>query len=90
MFERRPGVLSSIYGLGNLARNFGIISYTAFVGTTIFSYLYAFIAAQHVSPGETACTGLQCWRLTFWISVATSIVACCASFLLWRTWRARV
>ena len=87
---RRPGILSSIWGLTNLGRNFGYISYAAFVGTTVFSYLYAFIAAQHVPPGETACKGIQCWQSTFWISVGTAIVACFVSFILWRRWRARV
>ena len=90
MSERRPGVLSSIYGLGNLARNFGIVSYTAFVGTTIYSYLYAFVAARHVAPSDTACMGKACWRTTFWISTGTSVVAFCAAFVLWRRWRARV
>ena len=85
-----PGVLSSIWGLKNLARNFGIVSYTAFVGTTIYSYLYAFVAARHVAPSETACMGKACWRTTFWISTGTSVVAFCAAFVLWRRWRARV
>ncbi len=87
---RSPGILSSIWGLANLGRNFGIISYTAFVGTTVFSYLYAFVAARHVAPGETACTGAACWRSTFWIGTATEAVAFGASFVLWRRWRARV
>ena len=87
---RRPGILSSIWGLTNLGRNFGYVSYAAFVGTTVFSYLYAFIAAQHVPLGETACKGIQCWQSTFWISVGTAIVACIVSFILWRRWRARV
>ncbi|KAI0748276.1 MFS general substrate transporter [Daedaleopsis nitida] len=89
-FTILPGVLSSIWGLANLGRNFGITSYTAFVGTTFFSYLYAFVAARHVGPGESACIGTECWRSTFWISAATSVVALGVSFALWRQWRARV
>ncbi|RPD66294.1 MFS general substrate transporter [Lentinus tigrinus ALCF2SS1-7] len=89
-FTVLPGILSSIWGLKNLARNFGIVSYTAFAGTTIFSYLYAFVAARHVSPSETACIGKECWRSTFWISTGTSVVAFSAAFVLWRQWRARV
>ncbi|KAI0720940.1 major facilitator superfamily domain-containing protein [Cerioporus squamosus] len=89
-FTVLPGILSSIWGLKNLARNFGITSYTAFAGTTIFSYLYAFIAARHVAPSETACIGKECWRSTFWISTATTTIAFCAAFVLWRQWRARV
>ncbi|KAI0673070.1 MFS general substrate transporter [Trametes maxima] len=89
-FTVLPGILSSIWGLPNLGRNFGIISYTAFVGTTLFSYVYAFVAARHVPPGETACTGVTCWRATFWIATATSLAACGATIVLWRKWRHRV
>ncbi|KAI9065126.1 MFS general substrate transporter [Trametes sanguinea] len=89
-FTVLPGVLSSIWGLPNLGRNFGIISYTAFVGTTIFSYLYAFIAERHVPPGENACIGVGCWQSTFWISAATSLVACCSALVLWKKWKHRV
>ncbi|CDO72862.1 hypothetical protein BN946_scf185002.g47 [Trametes cinnabarina] len=89
-FTVLPGILSSIWGLPNLGRNFGIISYTAFVGTTIFSYIYAFIAARHVPPGENACVGTECWRTTFWASTAASLVACCAALVLWKKWRHRV
>ncbi len=83
-------MLSSIWGLPNLGRNFGIISYTAFVGTTVFSYIYAFVAARHVAPGENACAGVQCWRATFWVGTATSLLACGAALFLWRRWRHRV
>ena len=83
-------MLSSIYGLDNLGRNFGIISYTAFVGTTVFSYLYAFVADRHVAPGADACAGVECWRATFWTAVGTSLVACAAAVVLWQRWRARV
>ncbi|KAI0362273.1 MFS general substrate transporter [Trametes cingulata] len=89
-FTVLPGILSSIWGLPNLGRNFGIISYTAFVGTTIFSYLYAFVAARHVPPGENACIGVECWRTTFWIATGTSLLACAASLILWKRWRERV
>ncbi|KAL7283517.1 hypothetical protein ACG7TL_002950 [Trametes sanguinea] len=89
-FTVLPGVLSSIWGLPNLGRNFGIISYTAFFGTTIFSYIYAFIAERHVPPGDNACIGVECWQSTFWISTATSLVACCSALILWRKWRHRV
>ena len=85
-----PGILSSIWGLPNLGRNFGIISYTAFFGTTVFSYLYAFVAARHVATDETACAGVECWRSTFWISTSTSLLACCTALVLWRRWRHRV
>ncbi|OBZ75977.1 putative transporter MCH1 [Grifola frondosa] len=90
IFTMLPGILSSIWGLPNLGRNFGTISYTAFVGTTIFSYLYAFVAAQHVGSGEGACKGVQCWRLTFWMSTGAALTAALCSFVLWRKWRARV
>ena len=86
----RPGILSSIWGLNNLGRNFGYISYAAFVGTTAFSYLYASIASRHVTPGQPACDGVKCWQSTFGIGIGTSPLACFASFVLWRRWEARV
>ncbi|PIL24136.1 hypothetical protein GSI_13888 [Ganoderma sinense ZZ0214-1] len=89
-FTILPGILSSIWGLNHLGRNFGYISYAAFVGTTVFSYLYAFIASRHVAPGETACGGVKCWQSTFGISIGTSFLACFAAFVLWRQWKARV
>ncbi|KAI1794508.1 MFS general substrate transporter [Ganoderma leucocontextum] len=89
-FTILPGILSSIWGLNNLGRNFGYISYAAFVGTTVFSYLYAFIASRHVAPGQAACDGVKCWQSTFGIGIGTSLLACFASFVLWRRWKARV
>ena len=82
--------MSSIWGLNHLGRNFGYISYAAFVGTTVFSYLYAFIASRHVVPGQAACDGVKCWQSTFGISIGTSLLACFAAFVLWKQWKARV
>ncbi|KAI0082743.1 MFS general substrate transporter [Panus rudis PR-1116 ss-1] len=89
-FTVLPGILSSIWGLPNLGRNFGIISYAPFVGTTVFSYLYAFVADHYTSPGEDACSGVACWKLTFWLSAGFAITAVGISGFLWKRWRGRV
>ncbi|TCD60535.1 putative monocarboxylate transporter mch1 [Steccherinum ochraceum] len=89
-FTILPGILSSIWGLPNLGRNFGIISYAPFFGTTFFSYIYAFVADHHTSPSETACKGVECWQTTFWFSTMITLVAACGSGVLWRRWKGRV
>ncbi|KAI0797721.1 major facilitator superfamily domain-containing protein [Abortiporus biennis] len=85
-----PGILSSIWGLPNLGRNFGIISYAPFVGTTLFSYLYAFVAEHQTAPNENACEGVKCWRTTFWISVLLMGTGMACSGVLWKRWKGRV
>ncbi|TFK54969.1 MFS general substrate transporter [Heliocybe sulcata] len=82
-------ILSSIWGVENMARNFGIISYAPFVGTSLFSYLYAFVSASH-APGDGICQGASCWRLTFWVAAGSSIIAFCGSLYLWRAWKGRL
>ncbi|KAI0705142.1 MFS general substrate transporter [Cytidiella melzeri] len=68
-FTILPGILVSIWGAPNLGRNFGIISYAPFFGTSMFSYLYAFIVEQHSTlpsgEGHGSCEGVPCWQSTF-------------------------
>ncbi|CCL98441.1 uncharacterized protein FIBRA_00438 [Fibroporia radiculosa] len=47
IFTMLPSILSSIWGSQDQGRNFGFISYMCFIGTTAFSYLYAFVADSH-------------------------------------------
>lgn len=62
-------------GLSNLGRNYGIITYALFLGTPVFSYLYAFIAVAHVPDSESNQDGVcrgpasRCWTLTFEVRV---------------------
>lgn len=81
--------MSSVWGLPNVGRNFGMITYAPFIGTPLFSYLYAFVAASN-TEGQAICKGLPCWQLTFWVSFGTSILAFCGSLVLWRRWEGRV
>ncbi|KAF9242096.1 MFS general substrate transporter [Melanogaster broomeanus] len=74
-FTVLPSLVSSVWGLSNSGRNFGLITYAPFLGTPVFSYLYAFIAAAHspdadggVEDGIEMCKGPQCWGLTFEVS----------------------
>jgi len=89
-FTILPSIVSSIWGLSNLGRNFGIITYAPFIGTPIFSYLYAFISADHTHEGRSVCEGVECWQTTFWIGFAGALIAFCGSGILSCTWKGRV
>jgi len=82
VFTVLPGIISSMWGMQNLARNFGIMMYAPFVGTPLFSYMYAFISESHYQKGESICYGRLCWQLTFRLSFVTSIIALLFSFIL--------
>lgn len=88
-FTVLPSIISSIWGLKNMARNFGIVSYAPFVGTPLFSYLYAFVAADH-APNGGVCEGVTCWELTFWVSAGAALVALGVSSFLWRRWKGKL
>jgi len=90
-FTILPSLVSSIWGLSNLGRNFGIMTYAPFVGTPLFSYLYAFVSAGHTDSDQgSVCKGVECWQLTFWVGFAGALVALCGSAMLWRQWKGRV
>ncbi|KZP24743.1 MFS general substrate transporter [Athelia psychrophila] len=90
-FTVLPSIISSIWGLENLGRNFGIATYAPFIGTPIFSYLYAFISASHAQESHGGvCKGTECWQSTFWISVGATLAALCGSLTLWRKWKGKV
>ncbi|KIJ16677.1 hypothetical protein PAXINDRAFT_98498 [Paxillus involutus ATCC 200175] len=76
---RSPSLVSSVWGLPNLGRNSGIIIYAPFLGTPVFSYLYAFVAAAHSPTIEGGTRGIeddaaelcmspQCWLPTSEVS----------------------
>lgn len=88
-FTALPGIVSSVWGLSNLGRNFGVITYAPFLGTPIFSYLYAFVAAAH-ADNKGVCVGLECWRLTFGVAIASAAVSMALSVVLWWRWAGRV
>ncbi|KDQ60735.1 hypothetical protein JAAARDRAFT_31710 [Jaapia argillacea MUCL 33604] len=88
-FTILPSIVSSIWGLTNLGRNFGVLTYAPFIGTPLFSYLYAFVSAHHARD-EGVCRGIQCWQLTFWLSAGAALLAFCGSLALWRRWKGRV
>ncbi|KIJ16691.1 hypothetical protein PAXINDRAFT_168186 [Paxillus involutus ATCC 200175] len=98
-----PSIVSSVWGISNLGRNFGIMMYAPFLGTPIFSYLYAFVAAAHspvpVVEGGTGgaedgaaelCRGPQCWLLTFEVSAVVTAAAFGVTLYLWRVWKWKV
>ncbi|KAF8575793.1 MFS general substrate transporter [Ramaria rubella] len=96
VFTVLPSLIASIWGNATLARNFGLITYSPFIGTSAFSYLYAFVASAATDTrdkdgySEGACVGKRCWRLTFSICACTGLVAATSSAVLWKRWRGRV
>lgn len=81
-----PSIISSIWGLKNMGRNFGIVMYAPFVGNPIFSYLYAFVSQSH-TVGEGICRGRECWQTTFRFTTMTSLLALIIATVLWRQWK---
>ncbi|KAL5490294.1 hypothetical protein ACEPAI_5127 [Sanghuangporus weigelae] len=88
-FTALPGIVSGVWGLSNLGRNFGVITYAPFLGTPIFSYLYAFVAAAH-ADSKGVCVGLECWRLTFGVAIGSAALSMVLSLILWCRWKGRV
>ena len=89
VFTVLPSILSSIWGLPNLGRNFGIMMYAPFVGNPLFSYVYAFVSEAHAG-GNGVCRGRECWQTTFSFALGMSIVAFGISLELWRRWKDRL
>ena len=83
-----PGILSSIWGIRNLGRNFGVLALSPLLGTPPFSLLYSYVAASHTDGG--ICEGVRCWQLTFWINAGCAVTALGLSLLLWNRWKDRV
>ncbi|KIJ68880.1 hypothetical protein HYDPIDRAFT_178843 [Hydnomerulius pinastri MD-312] len=89
-FTVLPSLVSSVWGLSNLGRNYGILTYAPFLGTPAFSYLYAFVAAAHSPADEGVCRGVGCWKLTFEMSSLVAAGAFGVTLYLWRVWKGRV
>ncbi|KIJ16685.1 hypothetical protein PAXINDRAFT_10393 [Paxillus involutus ATCC 200175] len=100
-FSVLPSLVSSVWGISNLGRNYGIITYAPFLGTPFFSYLYAFVAAAHSPTAEGGrggaengaagvCTGPRCWLLTFETSAVVITAALGVTLYLWRAWKGKV
>jgi len=89
IFTILPSIVSSVWGLSNLGRNFGILTYAPFIGTPLFSYFYAFVSA-HQSGDQGVCQGTSCWQLTFGVSAGAVLLVFGTCFILWRTWEGKV
>jgi len=91
VFTVLPSIVSSVWGLSNLGRNFGVITYAPFIGTPFFSYLYAFISASHVTAGnDGVCKGRECWQLTFAVTCGAAVLSLLSSMYLWKRWKGRM
>lgn len=89
-FTILPSLVSSIWGIHNLGRNYGILIYAPFLGTSVFSYLYAFVAVEHTPADGGVCMGVRCWRATFEVSGVAAALAFVATLWLWKAWRGKV
>ncbi|KAJ7156094.1 MFS general substrate transporter [Mycena crocata] len=85
-FTVLPSIITSVWGAQNAGRNFGIVVYAPLTGTTLFSYLYAFISAHH-TPDGGYCQGPACWQATFWVSAVAQVAAILGGLVLWRGWK---
>ncbi|KAH7340481.1 major facilitator superfamily domain-containing protein [Rhizoctonia solani] len=74
-----PSITGTVWGFENLGRNFGIVSYAPFIGTPLFTYLYACI-------GNEGCHGRDCWSNTFIISAGIMCVSLAGVATLWKRW----
>ncbi|PVG02278.1 MFS general substrate transporter [Serendipita vermifera] len=83
-FTVTPSIVASLWMGPSAGRNFGIVTYAPFIGTPLFSYLYAFVSASQPLEGETVCTGTRCWRKTFWITSVTTTLGLLSSLILLR------
>lgn len=91
VFTVLPSIVSSVWGLSNLGRNFGLLTYAPFMGTPLFSYLYAFVSASHVTPAnDGTCKGRECWQLTFAVTCGASVLSLLSSIYLWKRWKGRM
>lgn len=86
----RPSIVASLWIGPSAGRNFGIVTYAPFVGTPLFSYLYAFISASHKADDGSVCMGTRCWKTTFWITTATTVLGFVLTLILLRRRRDRV
>ncbi|KAG8803562.1 putative monocarboxylate transporter mch1 [Serendipita sp. 399] len=89
-FTVTPSMVAAFWLGPSAGRNYGIVTYAPFIGTPIFSYLYAWISSSHQIDENTVCTGTRCWRTTFWITTVTSSVALILSLILARRRRDRI
>jgi len=90
VFTILPSLTSCLWGTQNMGRNFGLMMYAPFTGTPLFSYIYAFISARHTRAEDAICSGRACWRTTFVLSTATSLIALLLSFVLWKRWNGKI
>ena len=88
-YRFRPSIVSAIWGMEDLGRNFGTLMLAPSMGTSIFSYIYAFVSESHTKPGSI-CIGRHCWYLTFRISALMSLVSLSLSIILWIRWKGRL
>ncbi|KAF8343944.1 major facilitator superfamily domain-containing protein [Cantharellus anzutake] len=86
-----PSLVEFIWGSRNAARNFGTISYSPFLGTPIFTFLYASFSDRARKPGpDPICRGTQCWKPTFEICTGILCGVTVVAAALWRRWAHRV
>ncbi|KAG8996899.1 putative monocarboxylate transporter mch1 [Tulasnella sp. JGI-2019a] len=85
-----PAIVKLVWGEANLGRNFGMISYAPFVGTSLWTCLFAVNVERASEPDAVRCVGVRCWRTTFQVCTVAVAVVSVSLVGLWRQWRGRV
>jgi len=81
-----PSIVEGLWGTEHVARNFGTITYAPFIGTPIFSLLYAYLSekARDLSTDDPICRGPACWQPTFTICCAVLLCVMGTTMVLWK------
>lgn len=93
LFTLAPIVASSVWGMHDFGRNWGIIEIAPAVGAGVWGLVYSWVY-EHAkdNDGSGLCEGLECYKATAW-GWALSVVGACLVWLwAWRGkggWAAR-
>ncbi|KAF3925759.1 hypothetical protein ABW20_dc0100708 [Dactylellina cionopaga] len=94
VFTLAPTIVSVVWGVENLATNWGIIAMLPAGGATVFGFLFAYVYDSEAGIqngdahglGEGLCFGLKCYQRSF----AGMAASCMAAIGLWLwAWRGK-
>ena len=79
-----------IWGEANFGRNFGMMAYAPFVGTSLWTYLFAFNVDRESGGGKEICMGKKGWSVTFEVCSTVLLLTMISIVGLWRRWHSTV
>ena len=85
-----PSITKIAWGEANVGRNFGLISYAPFLGTPLWTFLFAFDVDHESAGSDQQCRGPKCWRLTFQLATVALLGTAAALIPLWKKWKHKV